>query len=106
MPGFNGTGPRGQGPGSGWGMGPCGAGRRMGFARGGGRGAWGGRAWGGGRGYWGRPRWSGAYGSYGPGGGPAYGSPQDEAQALKEEVSYLQSELAAVNQRLAELEGA
>jgi hypothetical protein len=81
----------------------------MGFARGGGRGAWGGRAWGCGRGFWGRPHWSwGGYSPYGPGGptGPAYGSPQDEAQALKEEAAYLQNELKAVNQRLAELEGA
>ncbi len=31
MPGFNGTGPRGVGPGSGWGQGPCGAGQKRRF---------------------------------------------------------------------------
>ncbi len=102
MPGFDGTGPRGQGPGTGWGMGPCGAGRRRGF----GRGAWGFRPrWGG----WGRPRWGWrayGYGPLGPGGGPGYGAPQDEAQALKEEQAYLQGELEAIQRRIAELERA
>jgi Family of unknown function (DUF5320) len=88
MPGLNGTGPRGQGPGSGWGMGPCGAGRRRGFACGMGRRDWGGGPWG-----------------FGPGGSPVYGSPQDETQALKEEAAYLQGELEAVHRRLSELEG-
>lgn len=36
MPGFNGTGPQGFGPGTGRGLGPCGAGMARGF-RGGGR---------------------------------------------------------------------
>ena len=36
MPRFNGTGPMGQGPGTGWGLGPCGSGmRRGGSGRGG-----------------------------------------------------------------------
>jgi len=113
MPGFNATGPRGQGPGTGWGMGPCGAGGRRGsgrgmgygMGRGMGRGAWGGGAWGFGRGAWGRPRWGwGGYGPFGSGGGPVYGSQQDEAQALKEEAASLQAELEAVHKRLAELE--
>ena len=109
MPGFNGTGPLGQGPGSGWGLGPCGAGRRRGatfgprFGPGIGRGA---RGFG--RGAWGRPRWGwgarGAYGPFDPGGGPVYGTPQDEAQALKEEAAYLQGELEAVQKRLALLQ--
>jgi len=36
MPRFDGTGPLGSGPGTGWGMGPCGAGTgwRRGFGRG------------------------------------------------------------------------
>lgn len=34
MPGFNGTGPRGFGPGTGRGLGPCGAGQARGFGRG------------------------------------------------------------------------
>jgi hypothetical protein len=100
MPGFDGTGPRGQGPGTGWGMGPCGAGRRRGF----GRGAQGFRTrWAG----WGRPRWGWrafGYGPYGAGGGPGYGAPQDEAQALRDEQAYLQGELEAIQKRLAELE--
>ena len=39
MPRYNGTGPGGLGPGTGWGMGPCGAGMgwRRGFGRGFGR---------------------------------------------------------------------
>jgi hypothetical protein len=101
MPGFDGTGPRGQGPGSGWGMGPCGAGGRRGFSRGMGRGM--------GRGAWGRPRWGwgawGGYGPFGPGGGPISGTPQEEAQALKEQAASLQGELEAVQRRIAELEG-
>jgi hypothetical protein len=109
MPAFDGTGPWGQGPGTGWGRGPCGAG----FRRGGGRG------WGMGPSAWGRPRWGwGAwgyggfrgrgYGPFGPGGPPgeAYGyeSPQQEAQALKEEESYLRSELEALQNRIAQIE--
>lgn len=106
MPGYDGTGPWGQGPGSGWGMGPCGAGRRRGFSRGSGRGAWGFqfRGGGGARPRWGRGAWG--YGSLGPSAGPMYGAPPDEAQALKEEVAYLQGELEAIQQRLAQLEGA
>ena len=34
MPRFDGTGRLGSGPGTGWGMGPCGAGMRRGFGRG------------------------------------------------------------------------
>lgn len=34
MPRFNGTGPMGQGPGTGWGMGPCRGGRGYGNERG------------------------------------------------------------------------
>jgi prefoldin subunit 5 len=35
-----------------------------------------------------------------------YGTPQDEAQALKKEAAYLQSEMEALQRRLAELESA
>ena len=104
MPGFDRTGPWGQGSGTGWGMGPCSAGRRRGFSRGYGRGAWGYPARGG---CWGRPRggrraWG--YGFSGPSAGPGYGAPQDETQALKEQQAYLQGELEAIQQRLAQLE--
>lgn len=109
MPGFNRTGPRGQGPGSGWGLGPCGAGRRRGPNRGGQ--SFGGRSW------WqppimsfgGPPRWG--YGPWGfgisiSGRRTGYGSPQDEAAALREEAAYLEGELETIRRRLAELEGA
>ncbi|MBN1942659.1 MAG: DUF5320 domain-containing protein [Phycisphaerae bacterium] len=43
MPGFDGTGPMGQGPMTGRGLGPCG--RGMAFRRGGGRGLGYGRSW-------------------------------------------------------------
>ncbi|MFZ5449886.1 MAG: DUF5320 domain-containing protein [Thermodesulfobacteriota bacterium] len=102
MPGYNGTGPLGTGPGTGWGLGPCGAGRRRGFGRGMGRGAWGF-----GREVYGRPRWGGRAFSYGPfgAGSPGYGlAPQNEAQSLKEEQAYLQNELEAIQKRIAELE--
>lgn len=105
MPGYDGTGPMGAGPGTGWGRGPCGAGRRRGFSRFG-RGVRGFQPF---VGEWGRPRWGRrAYGyrSFAPGAGPVYGAPQDEAQALKEEAAYLQSELEAIQRRLAELESA
>lgn len=108
MPGFNATGPRGLGPGSGWGLGPCGAGGRRGFSRGRGRGmgrGMGRGAWGFGVGAWGRPRWGWwGFGPFGSAGGPVYGSPQDEAQALKEAAASLQAELEAVQKRLTELE--
>jgi Family of unknown function (DUF5320) len=105
MPGFDGTGPSGQGPGTGWGQGPCGVGRRRGFSRFG-RGV---RGFQPSIGEWGRPRWGRrAYGyrSFGPGAGPAYGTPQDEARALKEEAAGLQSELETIQRRLAKLESA
>ena len=101
MPGFNGTGPRGQGPGSGWGRGPCGAGLRRGGGRSRGFGPGAGFAGGGfhrGYGSWG-------FGPFSP--GPvAAGSPQDEVTALRQEASGLKAELEAVQKRLAELEGA
>jgi hypothetical protein len=103
MPGFNGTGPSGLGPGTGWGQGPCGAGRRRGFSRFG-RGP---------RGFqplvgeWGRPRWG--WRAYdprflGPGAAPVSGAAGDEIQALREEVASLQSKLEAIQRRLAERE--
>jgi hypothetical protein len=100
MPGFNATGPRGQGPGSGWGMGPCGAGWRRGGGRGGSFGAGAGCGGGFRRGYDSR------------GGGPcrpgpvAAGSPPAAITALRQEAKALKAGLEAVQQRLAELEGA
>jgi len=79
MPGFDGTGPWGMGPGTGWGLGPCGAGRAwrrgVGFGRG-----WFGR----GRGFGWRWWWM----NY---------SPQDELEFLKNQKEYIE-------QRINELE--
>jgi hypothetical protein len=91
MPGFNGSGPQGQGPGTGWGRGPCGAGLRRGFGRrGGGFGRWGNDF----------PAASGTLWSRGAG----YASRPDEAEARRAEKAYLQGELEAIQKRLAELE--
>ncbi len=77
MPGFDGTGPWGMGPGTGWGLGPCGAGRawRRGFGRG-----WFGR----GRGFGWRWWWM----NY---------SPEDELEFLKNQKEFIE-------QRINELE--
>lgn len=85
MPRFNGTGPWGSGPGTGWGLGPCGAGR--GWRRGGGRG----------RGFWG----------YGPAGYPCQPAitKKEEKEILEDEVAGLEEELKAVKARLSELKG-
>lgn len=84
MPRFNGTGPRGAGAGSGWGMGPCGGGSAFG-RRAGGRGQ--GSGW---RRFWG----------YYP--GPAL-SEKDEAEMLAGEKEAMEEELKNINSRLAQL---
>jgi hypothetical protein len=73
MPRFDGTGPLGFGPGTGWGMGPCGAG--MGWRRGFGR-------------EFGLRR--------------LY-TKKEESEILKEEVEILEEELKAIKERLSEL---
>jgi hypothetical protein len=106
MPGFNRTGPMGQGPGTGRGLGPCGTGRCRGggqfLGRGFGRGSSGF-----GRGCFGRgARWGsgpGAFGSFGYGGAAVSDAPLDEAQALRDEEAYLRSELEAIQKRLSDL---
>jgi len=91
MPGFDGTGPLGSGPMTGWGLGPCGAG--MAWRRGG-------RFWGRGLG-WQR------FGAYRPWGYPAAPvDKKDEAEMLKENAGYLEEELRAIKARLDELESA
>jgi len=92
MPRFDGTGPWGAGPGTGWGMGPCGAG--MGWRR----------DWG--RGY-GRGLGRRGFGGYG-----AYGYPyqpqitkKEEKEMLEDEVADLEEELKAIKSRLSELKG-
>ncbi len=86
MPRFDGTGPMGLGPGTGWGRGPCGAGLGRGYGRGFG---------------WRRFR---GYGSY------AYPyqaqiSRKEEKEILEDEVAGLEEELKAVKTRLTELKG-
>jgi len=87
MPRFDGTGPGGLGPGTGWGLGPCGAGMgwRRGFGRGLGRGF-------GRRGFWGYP--------YQP-----QITKKEEKEILEDEVTDLEEELKAIKARLSELKG-
>ena len=115
MPGFDGTGPMGQGPMTGGARGYCnpgyagygsaygrgyGAGRGRGFRRGYGAG------FGRGRGY--VPR-----GAYGRWAGPAYGpyntapyamSRDEEINMLKNDAEMIKADLDAINKRMAELE--
>ena len=81
MPRRNGTGPLGQGPRTGWGMGPCGGGMGWGRGFGKGFGCGFGRFW--------------RFGSQ--------VSPKDEKQMLEEEAGVLEDELKAVKERLSEL---
>ena len=118
MPGFDGTGPRGEGPFSGGGRGYCvdsparipkrGAvpvGRQgFGYSRGFGRGLGRGRGFGRGFGW----RWAVSPYAYGAPYENSYGGPaisvQDEAKVLKEEARAMQDEIAVINQRIKELE--
>ena len=78
MPRFDGTGPLGYGPGTGRGIGPCGAG--MGWRRG--------RSFG--------RRWG--YGSYQP-----RITKKEEVEMLSDEAEFLEDELKAIKERLTEL---
>ncbi len=82
MPRQNGTGPMGYGPGTGWGMGPCGGG--MGYGRrSGGRGLGWRRFWG----YYPAPNMT----------------KKEETDILSEEAQILEEELKAVKSRLDEI---
>jgi len=70
MPRFNGTGPMGQGAGTGWGLGPCGSGMRRGW---------------------------GCRGGYGFG-FRRFISPKNEMAALEDEEKMLEEELAAIKE--------
>lgn len=106
MPANDKTGPRGQGPLTGRGFGPCGANEtdrpirsagRGGYARGGGRG----RAFGGGRQ---RGRGWGRDNSFEPETAAASGRNMDqEIAGLKEQNRQMQEQLAQMNERLANL---
>ncbi len=118
MPGFDGSGPRGQGPRTGRGFGPCPPGAapagavgpegvvygigRGGLPRGGGRG----RGWGGGRGRWADTGPPPAFGYAPPGAPQAYGPPPPEAERamLQQQADLLRQELDAIQTRLEELE--
>ena len=91
MPGNNATGPKGQGPGTGGGRGPCGAGLRRGAGRqSGGLGRWG-------------CDFSGTGGARNIR-GSGYASRLDETEARRDEKAYLEGELEAIQKRLAELD--
>lgn len=104
MPGFDGTGPMGRGPGTGGGFGVCrgsrfypGGSRRGGFGCGPG---WG-RSWGlrWGPCHW----WSSATVPYY---GPAWSGLEEEKAFLKEQKEQLKAEMAEMEKRMAELEEA
>ena len=123
MPGFDGTGPGGQGSRTGGGFGWCPPGSeqapnrgygpvygvgRGGIPRGGGRG----RAWGGGRGRGGRyatppagypPVYPGQPATYPPPPGQYGPSAADEAGFLEEQAKGMEGELKAIRDRIAEL---
>jgi len=98
MPGFNGTGPMGEGPMTGGGRGNCNPYGRFSGARGfgGGRGMRNGfgRGHGYGRGF-------GRRGAYGV---PYSATPYDEATMLKADAQAMKNELDAINRRIQELE--
>jgi hypothetical protein len=98
MPEFDGTGPRGTGPGTGWSRGPCSAGLRRSGGRTLGRGAFGQAGWEAGRGRT-RPRWRYGpqeSGPFRPAGTTAPGTSQDEVAALKMELAIIQQRLATL----------
>jgi len=116
MPGFDGTGPAGMGPRTGGGFGFCSPGTgpapggyapgavygvgRGGLPRGGGRG----RAFGGGRGWWGRARFPYAAPAYQVAAPYPAAAPFDEKAFLDNQVTYLEQQIAAVRNRLSEIE--
>ena len=119
MPGFDGTGPRGEGPMTGGARGYCnpnatayGSAYGRGYGLGGGRGFRGGPGpgfgWGGA--YGGRGAYPARGGSYGPAYNPAYaGGPytmsrEDEIRMLKEQADMIKTDLDAINKRMEELE--
>lgn len=79
MPRYDGTGPRGYGPATGWGMGPCGCG--LGWRRG----------------------WGGGFGGrrfYGMSPIDRQPSEQEEKEWLEEERKYLEEDLVDIKSRL------
>ncbi len=115
MPGFDGTGPMGMGPRTGGGFGFCPPGTgpapagyapgvvygvgRGGIPRGGGRG----RAFGGGRGRWWWARSPYAAPPYAAAVPYPTAAPLDEKAFLENQVMYLEQQLTAIRDRLAEI---
>lgn len=101
MPGFDQTGPMGAGPRTGWGRGICGTpvgARRFSWGswfRGAGRG-W--SPWGGGRGLRLRGRWCFPFAW------TASATPTEEVEILKAEIAAAKEAVAAMEERLQELE--
>ncbi|MFH1063417.1 MAG: DUF5320 domain-containing protein [Candidatus Omnitrophota bacterium] len=95
MPGFNSTGPRGQGPFTGGGRGYC-----VGYLNVPGRNARLGGGGGLGRGFGRRNLNIDHAGQY-----EATISPEVEAESLKQQSRLMQDEIIAINQRIKELEG-
>lgn len=93
MPRYDGTGPMGMGPMSGWGAGYCGRGVRGNYGRGMG-------------GYYGRGRGLRRAAGFVP---PAYGvgvAPVgDRTEALKQEMEYLENEIRMIKEELKAAEG-
>ncbi len=82
MPRFDGTGPRGMGPGTGRGLGPCGGGYGRGFGR---------------RGY--------GFGGFGPMSQWSYRQPTavEEKAIVQDDIAALKEELKAAEERLSQL---
>ena len=103
MSGFDGTGPVGGGPGTGRGLGVCGAARPMAYGLRG-RGYYGrGMGLGAGRSSgWGACRWwAGAPAPYN---GPVWSGPDDEKAFLEDQAARLKTELAEMEKRMADLD--
>ena len=107
MPGFDGTGPMGQGPMTGGGFGDCGAGYRARTMGGFGRGRGAGRGFRAGiaRGLAGRSFQRARGPGYGPADREAYAiDPAEEVDLLRQEAAALQAELDSINRRIHDLE--
>ena len=108
MPGGDRTGPRGQGPMTGRGLGYCNGYNMPGYSRGGGLGyGWGGR-FGRGRGYWRGGRFRGVYYDNYPIQPSPYVpivpiSPVDNLTMLKQEKQYLESEMEQVKSAIGDI---
>ena len=94
MPRFDGTGPAGMGPMTGWGMGYCGSGRMYG-----GRNSLRGRRYGRGRGF---GAWNGPGAAFGWNAGPA--GREDQIEFLRRRSEQLEEELEETRKVIQEME--